>query len=185
MKKKILNLKNKNKTKMVNEKKFIFHSDETAKIYLEDDKTETGGTAFANETLENFMLETKLPTDKTNLKTINKALKECGIKQLKVEEKKGEVGSCITINKDTTLIRKDFDTNSDRFYYKSKKNFEKNEELPCYSTEDCEIDEYYTKKDLLEIACGNYQTAEKMINQMTGLSPLNQYEQWKAEDEID
>ena len=170
---------------MVNEKKFTFHADETAKIYLEDDKTETGGKAYSNETLENFMLETQMPLEITSLEKINKALKECGIEQLKVEEHKGDTGSYIVINNNTTLIRKEYDNDSERFYFKSKKNFEESEEQPCYSSENCEIDEFYTKNDLTEITYGNYHLAEKMLNQMNGLCPQNQSEQWQAEDEID
>lgn len=170
---------------MTNNKNFTFHADETVKIYLEDDKTETGGKAYCDETLEHFMIELQLPYQTTTLEKINKALKKCGIKTLKVEEHKGECGSYIVVNKNTILIRKDYDSNSRRFYFKSVKNFRKNEDLPCYSEEESEIDEFHTGKEMIELANGNHHIAETLIIQIEGRNPQNQYEQWQAEGEID
>jgi len=50
-------------------------------IVLEDDNTSFGGTSHAGETLGEFMDEVGL-TEKDTFKTVNNALKECGIKPL-------------------------------------------------------------------------------------------------------
>lgn len=55
--------------------------DDYAKIILQDDDTPYGGTAFEDETLEEFMDEVGIkPTD--SMKKLNKALHDCGIKTL-------------------------------------------------------------------------------------------------------
>lgn len=48
---------------------------------LVDDDTETGGTSFCGETLRDFLEETGMSYD-TPLPVINKALRECGIKEI-------------------------------------------------------------------------------------------------------
>lgn len=54
------------------------------KDVLEDDETETGGTAFEGETLEHFMREVYAGYDKVvTLKLVNKDLKACGIMPIK------------------------------------------------------------------------------------------------------
>lgn len=54
------------------------------KDVLEDDETETGGTAFEGETLEHFMREVYAGYDKVvTLKLVNKDLKVCGIMPIK------------------------------------------------------------------------------------------------------
>lgn len=54
---------------------------------LEDDlTTENGGTSYEGETLKDFMEEVGLPLGKTRLSDINKALKECGIKEVEVHK---------------------------------------------------------------------------------------------------
>lgn len=50
--------------------------------FLEDDDTEFGGTSFAGERVIDFIQETEL-TPKDNVKKLNKALKQCGIKPIK------------------------------------------------------------------------------------------------------
>lgn len=48
---------------------------------LEDDGSETGGTSFEGETLENFISETfSENAEPITMKAVNKALKECGIR---------------------------------------------------------------------------------------------------------
>ena len=50
---------------------------------LQDDKTEFGGVAFVGETLKDFIEEVGLSID-NDIKSINVALKECGIKPIDV-----------------------------------------------------------------------------------------------------
>ena len=47
-------------------------------IELFDDDTEFGGKSYADEMLDNFMGEAGVPFG-SSLKTVNKALKECGL----------------------------------------------------------------------------------------------------------
>lgn len=50
---------------------------------LEDDLTTgSGGISYEGETLKDFMEEVGLPLGETRLLDINKALKECGIKEV-------------------------------------------------------------------------------------------------------
>lgn len=50
---------------------------------LEDDLTTgSGGISYEGETLRDFMEEVGLPLGETRLLDINKALKECGIKEV-------------------------------------------------------------------------------------------------------
>ena len=54
---------------------------------LEDDlTTENGGTSYEGETLKDFMEEVGLPIGETRLSDINKALKECGIKEVGIHK---------------------------------------------------------------------------------------------------
>ena len=53
---------------------------------LEDDLTENGGLSYEGETLKDFMEEVGLPLGKTRLLDINKALKECGIKEIEIHK---------------------------------------------------------------------------------------------------
>ena len=54
---------------------------------LEDDlTTENGGISYEGETLKDFMEEVGLPLGETRLLDINKALKECGIKEVKIHK---------------------------------------------------------------------------------------------------
>jgi len=50
---------------------------------LEDDDTPYGGTACDRETLKYFLDDIGMPYD-TPIEDINKALKECGIKEIKL-----------------------------------------------------------------------------------------------------
>lgn len=53
------------------------------KEVLKDDDTETGGTAFDGETLEDFMNEMYDETDHVvTLETVNESLKDCGIRPI-------------------------------------------------------------------------------------------------------
>ena len=51
-------------------------------VELEDDSSPYGGTAFAGETLSDFLYEIN-DESITTMKQVNKALKECGIKPIK------------------------------------------------------------------------------------------------------
>lgn len=51
-------------------------------IELEDDNTETGGISHIGETLGEFLSETEL-FNRSDIRNINKALKECGIKEIR------------------------------------------------------------------------------------------------------
>lgn len=54
---------------------------------LEDDfSMESGGVSYEGETLRDFMKEVGLPLGETKLLDINKALKECGIKGVKIHK---------------------------------------------------------------------------------------------------
>ena len=54
---------------------------------LEDDFTiENGGVSYEGETLKDFMEEVGLPLGETKLSDINKALKECGIKEVGIHK---------------------------------------------------------------------------------------------------
>lgn len=54
---------------------------------LEDDfYIESGGVSYEGETLRDFMKEVGLPLGETKLLDINKALKECGIKEVKIHK---------------------------------------------------------------------------------------------------
>lgn len=54
---------------------------------LEDDfSMESGGVSYEGETLRDFMKEVGLPLGETKLLDINKALKECGIKEVKIHK---------------------------------------------------------------------------------------------------
>lgn len=56
---------------------------------LEDDLTTgNGGVSYEGETLKDFMEEVGLPLGETKLLDINKALKECGIKEIEVHKNK-------------------------------------------------------------------------------------------------
>lgn len=53
------------------------------KDVLEDDETETGGTSFEGETLENFISEAfSENAEPITMKAVNRALKECGVKEI-------------------------------------------------------------------------------------------------------
>lgn len=54
---------------------------------LEDDfSIESGGVSYEGETLRDFMKEVGLPLGETKLLDINKSLKECGIKEVKIHK---------------------------------------------------------------------------------------------------
>lgn len=54
---------------------------------LEDDFIiENGGISYEGETLKDFMEEVGLPLGETRLSDINKALKECGIKEVEIHK---------------------------------------------------------------------------------------------------
>lgn len=54
---------------------------------LEDDlNNENGGISYEGETLKDFMEEVGLPLRETGLSDINKALKECGIKEVGIHK---------------------------------------------------------------------------------------------------
>lgn len=52
-------------------------------IELFDDETETGGISYDGETLDNFVGECEIDEDIT-IKELNKELKDCGIKPIKI-----------------------------------------------------------------------------------------------------
>ena len=54
-------------------------------VELEDDETVEGGISFMGETLRDFMFELNIPYN-ISLEDLNKELKDCGIKPLKVKE---------------------------------------------------------------------------------------------------
>lgn len=54
---------------------------------LEDDfSIESGGVSYEGETLRDFMKEVGLPLGETKLLDINKSLRECGIKEVKIQK---------------------------------------------------------------------------------------------------
>lgn len=54
---------------------------------LEDDfSIESGGISYEGETLRDFMKEVGLSLGETKLSDINKALKECGIKEVEIHK---------------------------------------------------------------------------------------------------
>lgn len=52
-------------------------------VVLEDDNTECGGTSFNGETVADFIEDADL-TQEQSVKELNKALKECGIKEIEL-----------------------------------------------------------------------------------------------------
>ena len=50
---------------------------------LEDDNTYLGGVAYQGETLEEFLSSVGMPGE-TDIEKINKALRECGIKEIEL-----------------------------------------------------------------------------------------------------
>lgn len=52
-------------------------------VVLQDDNAEYGGTSFNGETVADFIGEIGL-TQEQSVKELNKALKECGIKEIEL-----------------------------------------------------------------------------------------------------
>lgn len=55
-------------------------------ILKDDLTTGNGGVSYEGETLKDFMEEVGLPLEETKLLDINKALKECGIKEIETHK---------------------------------------------------------------------------------------------------
>lgn len=151
-------------------------ADEMAKIYLEDDNTETGGISFVNETLLDFCEELHL--ENKSVAEINKALKECGIKPIFVKEVRGDIGSYLVIGRNSYLMRKEYYNQGEHF--KSYDNFNNHPTLPCYSAEYQDIEKYYTSKDLINLVGGNKQLAYDLLETLDWQHPETLWQEWRV-----
>ena len=74
-----------------------------SKLELRDDETPTGGKAFCDEHLDEFMESVSIPYG-TSLTKINEALKECGIEPF-TEEEVIDASNPLTINQEQAFER--------------------------------------------------------------------------------
>lgn len=161
---------------------FIFKYDEMKAIQLQDGKGETGGISYRGETLFEFVNEVfDLSKGDQPLIQINKGLKECGIKPLKVEYEEG-IGESMAINVNgKILFRKMFIDNG--FIYKIAKPWKdiKDNEY-VYSPQNYGITQGYTKKFFIKLCCKEF--AEDLFNALEWQHPSTLWEEWLNDDKF-
>ena len=160
---------------------FIFKYDEMKEIQLRDDNTETGGISHRGETLFEFVNEVfDLSKGDQPLVQINKGLKECGIMPIKLEYEEG-IGESMAIKVDGKILFRKMFIDNGCIYKIAKpwKDVKDNEYV--YSAEHSEINEGYTKKDIIKI-CGE-KFAEDLFDALDWTHPDTLWDEWLNDDE--
>ena len=127
-----------------------------------------------NETLDQFLEFSKVSYS-NNAAEINKELKRCGFKPLKIQLNfKDEVGMCFRVNNEW-FIRKGY--GDEGTYYKSAVFANR----PIYQGEN-QDESYYTADDFIKLCDGNKKIAKLLWNGLEWQMPETLLEDWDIHD---
>ena len=131
-----------------------------------------------DETLDQFLEFSKVNYS-NNAAEINKELKRCGLKPLKIQLNfKDEVGMCFRVNNEW-FVRKGYGYEGS--YYKSAVFANRPIYRPIYQGENQDKD-YYTADELVELCDGNKKNAKQLWNDLEWQMPETLLEDWDIHD---